>query len=92
MLCGDDAPARSIVHFSPRPTKLEPSPGEIAREEGCLPAKLESMQVPERLRQVAKQIARTGRPYKAKVRTLLGWFGHRRRGENVVLAIRKALQ
>ena len=50
------------------------------------------MRVPEQLRQVAEEVARTGQPRKAKVRTLLGWFGHRRRGENVVLTIRKALQ
>ena len=50
------------------------------------------MQVPEQLRQVAEDVARTGRPRKAKVRTLLGWFGYQRRGENVVLTIRRALQ
>ena len=50
------------------------------------------MRVPEKLRQVAEEVVRTGRPRQAKVRTLLGWFGHRRRGENVVLTIRRALQ
>ena len=50
------------------------------------------MRVPEQLRQVAEEVARTGRPGRAKVRTLLGWFGHQRRGENVVLTIRRALQ
>ena len=50
------------------------------------------MQVPEQLRQVAEEVARTGRPRRAKVRTLLGWFGHQRRGENVVLTVREALQ
>ena len=50
------------------------------------------MQVPEQLREVAEEVALTGRPRKAKVRTLLGWFGHQRRGEKVVLTIRRALQ
>ncbi len=50
------------------------------------------MQVPEKLRQVAVDVAHTGRPRKAKVRTLLGWFGHQRRGENVVRTITSALR
>lgn len=50
------------------------------------------MQVPQQLRQVAEEVARTGRPHKANVRTLLRWFGRQRRGENVNLTIRKALQ
>ena len=50
------------------------------------------MQVPEQLREVAEEVALTGRPRKAKVRTLLRWFGHQRRGEKVVLTIRRALQ
>ena len=50
------------------------------------------MQVPEQLREVAEEVALTGRPRKAKVRTLLGWFGHLRRGEKVVPTIRRALQ
>ena len=50
------------------------------------------MQVPEQLREVAEDVTRTGRPRKAKVRTLLGWFGYQRRRENVVLTIRRALQ
>ena len=50
------------------------------------------MRVPEQLREVAEEVALTGRPGKAKVRTLLGWFGHQRRGEEEVLTIRRALQ
>ena len=50
------------------------------------------MRVPEELRQVAAEAARTGRPRRAKVRTLLGWFGHERRGEKVVRTIRSALE
>ena len=50
------------------------------------------MQVPEQLRKVAEEVARTGRPREAKVRTLLGWFGHQRRGEKVVRTIRGALR
>ena len=50
------------------------------------------MRVPEQLREVAEEVALTGRPRKAKVRTLLGWFGHQRRGEKVVLTIQRALK
>lgn len=50
------------------------------------------MQVPEQLTEVAQEIARTGRPHMTTVRALLWWFGYERRGENVILAIRTALQ
>ena len=50
------------------------------------------MQLPEQLRQVAEEVVRTGRPHKTTARTLLRWFGHERRGVNVVLTVRRALQ
>lgn len=50
------------------------------------------MGVPEQLRQVAEEIARTGQPVRRKARTLLGWFGHQRRGEIVDQKIREALR
>lgn len=50
------------------------------------------MGVPEQLRQVAEEIARTGQPVRRKARTLLGWFGHQRRGESVDQKIREALR
>lgn len=50
------------------------------------------MQAPEQLIQVAEEVTRSGRPHRTKLRTLLGWFGHQRRGQNVVLTIKNALQ
>ncbi|MCY4646391.1 MAG: DUF262 domain-containing protein [Gammaproteobacteria bacterium] len=50
------------------------------------------MQVPEQLRQVAEEVERTGQPVRRKARTLLGWFGHQRRGEIVDQKIREALK
>ena len=50
------------------------------------------MRVPEQLRQVAEEVERTGQPVRRKARTLLGWFGHQRRGEIVDQKIREALK
>lgn len=50
------------------------------------------MELPEQLRQVAMEVERTGQPVRRKARTLLGWFGHQRRGETVDRTIREALR
>ena len=49
------------------------------------------MSIPHELSNVVKSI-QAGKRRSAKVRTLLGWFGHKRRGSSVVWTIRRALR
>ena len=49
------------------------------------------MSIPHQLRDVAQSLQAGKRP-RAKVRTLLAWFGHKRRGSSVVWTIRRALR
>jgi CBS domain-containing protein len=50
------------------------------------------MEIPEQLQQVAEQLKTDGRAPPETVRTLLTWFGQKRRGRWVVNAIRAALR
>lgn len=49
------------------------------------------MSIPHELSNVVTSI-QAGKRRSAKVRTLLGWFGHKRRGSSVVWTIRRALR
>lgn len=49
------------------------------------------MPIPRELKNVVQSLQAGKRP-RAKVRTLLGWFGHKRRGSSVVWTIRRALR
>lgn len=49
------------------------------------------MTTPHQLRDVVESL-RAGKTRRVKVRTLLAWFGHKRRGSSVVWTVRRALQ
>lgn len=49
------------------------------------------MSIPDPLKDAA-QTVHAGKPRRVKVRTLLSWFGHKRRGSSVVWTIRRALR
>lgn len=49
------------------------------------------MSIPDQLRDAA-QLVRAGNHRRVKVRTLLRWFGHKRRGSSVVWTVRRALR
>ena len=49
------------------------------------------MSIPNQLRDAAQSV-HAGKRRRVKVRTLLSWFGHKRRGSSVVWTIRQALQ
>ena len=54
-------------------------------------ANLETQTVPNKLRDIARQIHENGAEVQESVRTLLSWFGAKRRGLYVVDSIQKAL-
>ena len=49
------------------------------------------MSIPDPLKDAAQSV-QAGKPRRVKVRTLLSWFGHKRRGSSVVWTIRRALR
>ena len=49
------------------------------------------MSIPNQLRDVAQSV-QAGNHRRVKVRTLLSWFGHKRRGSSVVWTVRRALR
>ena len=50
------------------------------------------MLIPDALHNIANEIEATGASRRAKVRTMLSWFGFERRGDRVVKKIREALR
>ena len=50
------------------------------------------MLIPDALQNIANEIEATGASRRAKVRTMLSWFGFERRGDRVVRKIREALR
>lgn len=49
------------------------------------------MPVPDNLQEVADRVRETGQPHIETVRTLLSWFGQRRRGRWVVSRMRRVM-
>ena len=50
------------------------------------------MLIPDPLQNIANEVAATGASRRAKVRTMLSWFGFERRGDRVINTIREALR
>lgn len=50
------------------------------------------MEIPQALLEVAEDVLQQGRRRRAKVRTILGWFGASRRRANKVATVRRALE